>query len=94
VGGHVVRSFRSVFENRISVFYEARQPAVEVGLNVRIRIFLHEQAGGSVLNEESKQSVHGSRFLFKPPRDFAFTRMQAAARSPNIDASVDLPHKN
>ncbi len=56
VGGHVVRAFRGVPEDRVSVRHQARQKTFHIGLYGGIGIFLNEQRTARMLNEQMQHS--------------------------------------
>jgi hypothetical protein len=57
MGRHVVRTFVAMPVQRVTIGDEPGHEALEVAEYLRIGIFLDQQAGGSVTQEEGDQSV-------------------------------------
>jgi hypothetical protein len=55
--GHVVRTFKGVFVNRVTLWNKPRQKALQIGLHRRIIIFLDQQACRSMADIEGEQSL-------------------------------------
>ena len=50
-GGHAVR------EQRIAILDQAGEKTLQIGLHIGIIVFLHQQAGGSMLDEQGQQPI-------------------------------------
>ena len=57
---HVVGTFGGVAEQRIAVWNQAAEEAVEVGEHLRVGVLLHQEAGGGVATEEGEESGAGT----------------------------------
>ena len=57
MGGHVVGAFGSMPVCGFSCGYEAFKEVSEVECDIRIRVFLHDQRAGGVLNEDGENAV-------------------------------------
>ena len=93
VGRHIIRPLLRVGVERIVLGDEASEPALEVTARRRVGIFLNQEAGGCMLNEERAKSVFNSRSsndLGEPRREFEEARALGSEAKSLDQGLVDL----